>query len=588
MKFCKKILLVFLVLMMTACGPKAPEEPQITFTPGTYTGTGNSIGGQLKIDVTFDETSITDLVLVETHDTKGVCEQAFEIMKERIVNGQTLNVDAASGATMSSKAILAAVEDTVAQANGSVESLKQKAHYPANETLEKRTLETDVVVVGAGMAGLSAGISALQNGADVILVEKLDIVGGTSTFAGGGLSGSPNEEDEAAYLAQLNYLDSLFEDSKYPEEHMIQTLASNQAETHQWLSELGIGFYYAAGGKTGYPIGVGSFAVPEGYHGGDYQILRLKQMFLENGGTLLTGTPAASLIYEDNTVKGIIAKDAQGEIEILAEDVILASGGFGRNKEMLAQYVPDGTDDITTTAVGNTGDGILMAQEIGADVYDEMHLMGCAGKWYPLDLFNYVYLSDSPVTGIYVGSDGLRRIDEDNLNYVVHAKFFEDGQDYYWSIYTEEMLAAAEKMDRVNKGIEFDSTKYVKADSIEELAEKSGIDVENLVNTITVYNQYCADQMDPEFGKSAANLIPFTEGPYYAIYTANVAIGTNGGLVTNEMAQVLDAQGNAIDHLYAAGEISYHGFLNVSYCGGYALSIDVTMGKIAGEQAAKN
>lgn len=588
MKKCKKILLIFLVLLMTACTPKESVESKITFTPGSYTGSASSIGGELKVEVTFDDTTIQNLILVETHDTKGVCEQAFEIIKERIINGQTLNVDVASGATMSSRAILAAVEDTVNQANGSVDLLKQKDMYPSYESLDKRVMDTDVVVVGAGMAGLSAGISALENGANVILVEKLDIVGGTSTFAGGGVSGSPNEEDEEAYLAQLNYLDSLFEDSKYPEEKMIQTLASNQAETHQWLNELGIGFYYANGGKTGYPIGVGSFAVPEGYHGGDYQILSLKKVFQEKGGVILTGTPAISLIHEDNTVKGIRAMDKQGEIEIHAEDVVLASGGFGRNKEMVAKYIPDGIDDITTTAVGNTGDGITMALEVGADLYEDMHLMGCAGKWYPLDLFNYVYLSDTPVTGIYVDDNGLRRIDEDNLNYIVHAKFFEDGQDYYWAIYTEEMLAQADKLELVNQGITYDDTKYIKADSIVELAEKSGINADNFINTINNYNQYCANQEDPEFNKLASNLISFEEGPYYAVYTANIAIGTNGGLVSNENAQVLNTQGDIIEHLYAAGEISNHGFLNVSYCGGYALSIDVTMGKIAGEHAAKN
>lgn len=448
------------------------------------------------------------------------------------------------------------------------------------------SLSTDVVVVGGGSAGLAAAIEARAHGADVILLEKLPFLGGSSLVSGGGLVAAGTRMQQEADIedsAEALVADWLAE-QEYgregvapAEDAFVELIAQKGYEITAWLEdEIGVEF--------GPRAGLGRYHAPA--EGRGYGLIGPMQQKAEELGTqILLETPAVALLTDGSgRVTGVEAVRADGSgLTIEAGAVILATGGFPHNQDLMEEFVPDAAHSTTYSTPGATGDGLLMAREVGADIIESAWVIGYVGS----------ILNDRPYydpinrmawgNGLHVNSLGLRFGDESLPYYRYFVEMAENGDSYYYLIYDasgdQELLAEA-----IEAGVAW------KADSIEELAAEAGIwagnGVDGLVQTVERYNRFAEQGLDEDFDKNPDHLEPLTTAPFYAVVMEPNNIGTMGGPRITLDGEVLDTNGEVIPGLYAAGEVANKQFYQDMYVGGSALAVSLTMGKITGAHAA--
>ena len=641
------LLLCFaLALGFAACAPQetavspTPDAAEgsdapALYTPGTYTASAAGNNGTVTVAVTFTETAISAVEVTAHSETPGIGDAAIEQIPGAIVGGQTLAVDAVSGATNTSNAILDAVEDCVEQAGGDVAALKAAAAEKPAST-ETTELSAGVVVVGGGGAGLTAAIAAAQEGAEVILIEKAGVLGGNTIMSGGGLNtadpvrqGSTEMSESmrnqlAGYLeydpagfgdfaAELEtlktqiqeYLDSgetyLFDS---PELHMIQsyegskrtgldgtvvtpdhdllaTLCNQTLPTCEWLETLGVQF------KDTLSTAVGALwqRTHDVEGGASALIATLEESAEAQGVTILTQTRGTEILMEDGRAVGVRAEDASGnEVLLHAKNgVVLATGGFASNAEMVMEY-NNYWPDLSATmpcdgAAGCTGDGIVMAQAAGANL---------VGMGF-IQILPICTVDGQAIRGtqnkIYVNQEGVRFVNEnDERDKLVTAILGQTGgRMYAIGDATQYELQGEEKLNAlIEKGY------ACVADTIEDLAAQMeslfGVDAEAFLKTVANYNSYVDAQEDPEFGRY--NFIgKIEEAPFVAIMEAPALHHTMGGVQIDTETRVLNADGAAIPGLYAAGEVT-GGIHAGNRLGGNAVADAMTFGRIAGQSAA--
>lgn len=641
MKVKKELALLLSGAMLTqlcACGgtpatestqPTGTEEPSVTeFIPGTYEGTATSIGGTITLNVTFDKEKVTNVESVKMSDTRYVFEQAFSDIVPAILEGQTLNVDTVSGATYSSYAILTAVKNAAEQA-GAAEVLKSAPAYTKAVKTDFET-ESDVLVIGAGLSGLTAALSAQEAGAKVTILEKLDVVGGSSMLSEGSFVGTTEESSVEKAIKNLEVTAEYLPTEHTLDMEKITATMNTLPEAHTWLKDTfsNNGFvpygdngmlinpddgmmlvtyikdFYRGDGNGGTVNTVDDrwnldctlvmSSADNGYHGADYVLKVLVNQFLENGGTIYTATPATELLTDTNGgVIGAKAEHNGEELTFTADSVILACGGAGRNTELLIER---DQEDETYACIGDTGDAITMGVAIGAAVYEDQRILTNSGRIYPINLYDGVAYSQTPFSSIYVDDDGNRQVAEDVWMTLIHGVFRTEGRDHYWSIANADVLndcvveyGAADiygmnMLELVESRLDTYSKYYVKADTIEELAEK--LNMPDLPATLEKYNESARNGVD-EFGKTEEYLKEMSEGPYYAVYATQYGPGTCGGVVTDAECHVLSEDGAVIPNLYAVGEASNGGFFTEAYMCTHMLGICLTTGRIAGQNAVK-
>ena len=551
--------LVLAVSLFTACasGGSSSESPAAQYKAGTYTATVDGRNGPLTVEGVFTEDAIESLTVTSHSETEGISDGAIQDLPQQIVDAQSLQVDVVAGATM----------------------------------------EADVVVAGSGLTGISAALAAQQEGASVILIEKLPFVGGISQTAAGGIAvpseNGSNVEDYVNF--RLNQNAGIFKDTYvegYPDETMVRTLAENSYDALTWLGENGLQYVTFDVGYQGYDLTYALFAYGEEWQApnvGGYALTALADRFVENGGTLITECAATSIVMENGKVAGLKAEGNSGKYTFTCPSVVLATGGFGASEEMVEQYAPAYSGEYNTTLSGNTGDAITMGLEVGADVYTSGFMMGGTGHTYMTvaDLEATYADHTTPKTSVYLNPLGLRVNSEDPVSYTPSANYVNpDGEDYYWAILNEEQAQSTGYIQYIDEIMASGGDAY-KADSLDKLANMIRMPAANLRYSMNRYNQFCENGVDEDYSKSADYLVKMEEGPWYAVKATMTYFGTVGGLVTNENAEVLTPEGTAIPGLYTAGEASNGGFFNMSYSGGFALSIDATMGRISGTNAAK-
>lgn len=596
MKFKKSLsMLLCIILMLGIVGctkdiptdaPKDNINSETTFKPGTYTATSKGNNGDVTVEVVFDEKSIVSVTVKEHSETPGLSDTPIQRIPSSIVEGQTLSVDTVAGATMTSNAILAGVEDCVKQAGGDVDVLKAAASNN-DESVSETELTTDIVVVGGGGTGLAAAASAYENGADVILLEKLAAVGGSTALSGGGISatGSRFQEELGIKDTKESWMTLWKErqntsnpDGKYPDYDRVDKFMDEAIKTTHWLVD-------TIKHKYGKIEGFGFDPVPRLHFpdGGNGSALtgNIEKYITEKGVKILTETKVTELITNSNgDVIGVIAEGKDGKIKVNAKKVILAAGGFAKNEELLNRFIPEmaGTAELSAATVGSTGDGILMAEKIGAALYEDPWVIGL---------------------GITSRVPELRILDWDSSKILVNEKgerFFNEASHY--SIVTNEV--AGEKsvwMILDSKESNIKATELFKSalpneeiatgNTIEELANAMGVPTDSLTDTIKTFNEGCETEND-QFGKMKEMLVPVNAGPYYALRFYPKTMGTFGGVKTDECYRVLREDGSIINNLYAGGECSNRNMYNQVYMSGSAVQLAVTSGRISGEHAAKS
>ena len=618
--------LLCLAMLLTMCSFAMAEA-------GTYTGVGDSeIGGKgaIEVSVTVDENGVvTDIQVTKNGDTAGIADAAVEAMPDRIMAAQSANVDGVSGATMTSEAIKMAVLDAVTAAG--LDTVKWST-YAATEAAkaDDATYNTDIVIIGAGGAGMTAALTAAEKGADVIILESQAAVGGNSVRATGGMNAADtpaqdeNEFGESAGVektlktARTTYADNVtitklaeevekqwadyqanpvgyFDSDELMEldtmiggkginnPELVEELADESADGVEWLKKYGInltsvGSFGGASVKRihrpvnaeGKTIAVGSYMIP-----------LLEKACEENDKISIQLETTATTILTDENGKavGVKAVGATGnEVTVNAKAVILATGGFGANLDMVAELVPALKGFMTTNAAGAQGQGIEMAQALGAATVDMDQI-----QIHPTVQFDTAALITEGLRGdgaVLINAEGKRFIDEVGTRDVVSAAEIAQPGSYSYLVVDQAMLDKSSVIaGYVKRGFVFQGNTY------EELAEALGVDAATFAETMNTWNTYVEAKNDPDFGRTSFAQ-PLNTAPYYAIKVTAGVHHTMGGLVINTDTEVLKADGTAIAGLYAAGEVT-GGVHGANRLGGNAVADFVVFGRIAGEEAAE-
>ena len=579
----KKLLCLFLTLALVLASAAAFSEAQpeaALFTPGTYSGEAQGIFVPVKVMVKVSESEIQTVLIDATGETPELGGVAAEKMAMSIMKAQTPNVDTVSGATVTSKAIIAAATQALESAGADISVLDANRKDTGNAGPKaEKTIDTEIVIIGAGGAGMTAAIMLQQAGKDFVILEKMPYVGGNTTKATGGMNASEThyqkeqgiEDSNALFAADTMKGGHALNDSK-----LVAVMANKSAEAIDWLDTIGaelpkISF---SGGAS-----VNRIHAPEDGSGvGAFLVDRFSAKLKELGVEVMLETAATELITDaEGKITGVKAESPDAAYTINAKAVILATGGFGANEEMYTTYRPDLKGTVTTNAPGATGDGIVMAQALGADLVDIEQI-----QLHPTVEQTTSILITESVRGdgaILVNQSGVRFTNELLTRDAVSAAELEQEGSYAYVIFDQKLrdnLKAIEKY--VKSGI------TVQADTIEGLAEQLGIDPATLAKTLADWNEIVKNQHDPDFGRTTGMNEDLSTAPYYAIKIAPGIHHTMGGVKIDTDAQVINTEGKAIPGLFAAGEVC-GGVHGGNRLGGNAVADIVIFGRIAAESA---
>lgn len=597
------------------------------FTAGTYTAGAQGNNGPVKVSVTFTESAIEKVEILEHAETKGLSDPAIEQIPEAIVTYQSLGVDTVSGATNTSNAILNAVADCVAQAGGDVEALKA---VPAGEAEEIPVLQdttVDVLVIGGGGAGLSAALSATQNGASVVLIEKTGALGGNTFICGGAFNtydpegqkdipmtealGSAVEKvlahedvseahaalkaevqkqwDEYKASGRTNLFDS-------PEWHALQSLdagdyegnvelvralTANTLDTLHWLANNGVTWSDEVSTVVG-ALWNRSHQTPN-TSGADI-VAALETNARANGVEIFLDTKGEELVVEDGKVTGAVVTNAKGEkVTVKAnKGVIMATGGFARNVEMRVKYNTQweyiGENLPSNNAIGETGDGIVMGEAAGANLVG----MGWI-QLMPLNTISGGGISGYVNSSMFFNQEGKRFVAEDGRRDVLAKAALEQTNQMFYVLCDAK---EAELRGVPQQALDFmvQNKMIYSGNTIAELAENINVPAEALEKSVEEFNALVKAGKPDEYGRTLwENTIEV--GPFYAPAFSPAVHHTMGGLEINVNAEVLNTEGQVIEGLYAAGEVT-GGIHGTNRVGGNAVPDALTFGKIAGANAA--
>lgn len=602
------------------------------FTPGTYTGTAKGLNGDIVAHVTVSADKIEGITFDEHKESIGISDPAFDKLPNAILEHQSVAVDAIAGCTISSNAVLEAVKMALLEAGASEADITKTVVAESKEK-ESYEYEADVVIVGAGGAGMTAAYEVLKSGGSVVILEKTAAVGGNTIAAGSALNGADSKRQEQMSMNEAeiekiedvlalepvdDYMKSWQEivqkdleqykaDGKTylydsPALHKLQTyiggdyvgnpelidrFAEEAAISVTYLEELGTVW------KDDVTAAIGATwnrsHMPEGEPWGNKGaafVLPQAAKVEELGGEVKLEHKAESLIVEDGRVIGVVGTTSDGDsFEARGKNgVIIATGGFGANVEMRQKYNtmwPNLDESVRTTNVASaTGDGIVMAEEIGANLVgmEWIQMITNADKQdFSASINNF----------IYVNAEGERYVREDGRrDEIASATLAQTDSFCYWicdSQEADERLGGVTYAGFVIDEL-IDGELMFKADTLNELAEQLEIDFATLEKTVEEYNSYVEAQKDP-LGRQLFG-VKIEKGPFYANRVTAKVHHTMGGIEIDADTHVLNQEGNVIPGLYAAGEVT-GGIHGANRLGGNAIADVVSFGKIAGQEIMK-
>jgi len=582
---CGVILLVFLVANIIASHTvKTVGDANVSAEAQTLSGSAVGRNGPVDVEVVADADRIYQIRVTGHQETEGIGSVAVADLPVAIYENQSLEVDAIAGATITSDAIKAAVISALE--SGGLDPAVFQREVAVAAPVEKTDveLECDVVVVGAGGAGLTASVLATQQGADVILLEKMPFVGGNSLRAEGGMNAAGTKLE-----AELGLDDSTVEnfvadtlrlghDLANPE--LVQTLAENSSDAIEWLKTVDAQFtgVKATGGCEGRKY----LHQPEGGVAvGEYLVAKLKAQAEKLGIDVRVNTKATEILMENGQAVGVKAEDAEHNYTIHAKSVVLTTGGFGANFELMASYDPSLANAVTTNHSGAQGDGIMMAQAVGADTVDMEQI-----QLHPTVIQSdgsLVSESFRSLGAIVVNTEGKRFVNDLAGRDVVSQAELKQPDGYCFIIFDQNLVDHLALSQRF-----IDGGYAVSGETYEELAQNMGLAgeaVQNFVNTMDTWNKSVANGIDEEFGRNNGMDDDLSTAPFYAIKIAPGIHHTMGGIKINSSAEVIDTEGNVIPGLFAAGETTggIHGGNRV---GGNAVCDFIVFGRIAGQSAS--
>ena len=612
-------------MFLTACGGSASSTSAAGGVSGSFTGTAKGMG-EVSVTLTLTDNVITDCTAKGDEETSGIGSVVIEQFPGEVVEGNTINLDSISGATITSNAFVEAAKAALTEAGLNPDDYMAKADKTANG--ETVSYDADVVVIGAGGAGMTAAMTAADAGQKVVILESQAMVGGNSARATGGMNAAKtvyqdeNEFDQAAgvektlataaekyadnetitalaktvseqwaaYQAnptgyfdsvELMELDTMVGGKGINDPELVKTLCEGTADAIDWLDENGITLHNVSsfGGASvkrihrpvndeGKVVSVGSYMIP-----------LLEENCKKAGVQILLNTTANEILTDaSGAAVGIKATGSTGEtVTVNAKAVVLTTGGFGANLDMVTEYKPELKGFMTTNAAGAQGQGIEMATAIGAGTVDMDQI-----QIHPTVEANTAALITEGLRGdgaVLINAEGKRFIDEVGTRDVVSAAEIAQTGSYSWLVVDQAMVDASSVIQGyIKKGY------TVTGETYEELGKAMGVDEAAFAETMKTWNGYVEAKNDPDFGRTSfAN--PLNNGPYYAIKVTAGVHHTMGGVTINSATEVLKEDGTVIPGLFAAGEVT-GGVHGANRLGGTAVADFVVFGRIAGESAA--
>lgn len=594
-KLIKMVLALTLCLSLGACTQETSTETAISsvassLKDGTYTGTAHGHNSTIDVEVTVKDGALANVNVTGEEETNGIGDLAINMIVDKMNESKSTNVDTISSATISSLGIKNAVKNALEQAGADDTYFSNEPQVSFEKANYEDSYDYDVVIVGAGGAGLSAAIEAANAGASVALLEKTFAVGGNTLVSGGGLNapGTKHQLDKGIEDSVEKFAEDTYNaGDKEADFELVQVMAENALDATNWLiDEINVEFMpdrlQQFGGHS-----VPRALIPVGNHG-DELILKLEDAAQEAGVDIYRNVKAEEIIMNDNRASGINADYDGQKITFNAnKGVILATGGFASNVEMREQYNPDyGSQFKTTARAISTGDGIKMAEAVGAQLVD-MEFIQVYPTCNPLTgIISYVANSRMD-GGILLNKEGTRFVDEMGRRDVISHAILDQTDAVGYLVWGQEVENIGH-MTEVH-AVEFqnwiDSDLLYVADTLEDAAEHFGLDAAKMKETIDAYNESIKDGLDEDFNKTSS-LVSIAEGPFYIQKVVPSSHHTMGGVKINADAQVIDVNGNPIEGLYAAGEVvgDIHG---TNRLGGNAITDCVVFGRIAGVNASK-
>ena len=608
------------------CGAKSASTSSDAGVSGDFTATAKGFGGDVSVTLTLTDGAITGCTAEGKDETEGVGSQAIAKMPGEIAESGSIAVDGVSGATITSTAIQEAAAAALTAAGLNPDDYKTAVEKDA--AAEDSTVDADVVVVGAGGAGMTAAITAAAEGKSVVILESQSMVGGNSVRATGGMNaGKTVYQDEnefgesagvektlktaaekyadnetitalaktvseqwAAYQAnptgyfdsvELMELDTMIGGKGINDPELVETLCANSADAIDWLDEHGITLHNVSsfGGASVKRIHRPVNAEGKTVSVGSYMIPLLQENCEKAGVKMMLDTTATEILTDANgAAVGVKATGASGEtVTVNAKAVVLATGGFGANLDMVVKYKPELKGFMTTNAPGIQGQGIEMAQAIGAATVDMDQI-----QIHPTVEANTAALITEGLRGdgaILINEEGQRFIDEVGTRDVVSAAEIAQTGSYSWLVVDQAMADASSVIQGyIKKGYTVTGSTY------EELGKAMGVDAAAFAETMEKWNGYVEAKNDPDFGRTSfAN--PLNTAPYYAVKVTAGVHHTMGGLKINANTEVLNEKGEVIPGLFAAGEVA-GGVHGANRLGGNAVADFTVFGRIAGAAAS--
>ena len=608
------------------CGAKPASTSSDAGVSGDFTGTAKGFGGDVSVTLTLTDGAITGCTAEGKDETQGVGSEAIAKMPGEIAESGSIAVDGVSGATVTSTAIKEAAAAALTAAGLNPDDYETAVEKTGSA--EDSTVDADVVVVGAGGAGMTAAITAAAEGKSVVILESQSMVGGNSVRATGGMNaGKTVYQDEnefgesagvektlktaaekyadnetitalaktvseqwAAYQAnptgyfdsvELMELDTMIGGKGINDPELVETLCANSADAIDWLDEHGITLHNVSsfGGASVKRIHRPVNAEGKTVSVGSYMIPLLQENCEKAGVKMMLDTTATEILTDANgAAVGVKATGASGEtVNVNAKAVVLASGGFGANLDMVVKYKPELKGFMTTNAPGIQGQGIEMAQAIGAATVDMDQI-----QIHPTVEANTAALITEGLRGdgaVLINAEGKRFIDEVGTRDVVSAAEIAQTGSYSWLVVDQAMVDASSVIQGyIKKGY------TVTGETYEELGKAMGVDAAAFAETMDKWNGYVEAKNDPDFGRTSfAN--PLNTAPYYAVKVTAGVHHTMGGLKINANTEVLNEKGEVIPGLFAAGEVT-GGVHGANRLGGNAVADFTVFGRIAGAAAS--
>lgn len=564
----KKVILwlVTLSLIFTVgCTPKevnTKENNTETHSEGSinsYEGKGTGYGGEIKLELITEGDKMVDIEIISDEETSPIMSRAFPIIRERILEAQSPIVDSVSGATFTSFGVKAAVAEAAKGYGKDFGKISFSTQGPETKRRDLEPVKTELLIVGGGPAGLAAAISAKESGVeDIILVEKLDILSGNGKFDMNffDMINSKAQKERGIDVTIEDFIKS--KESAADSGERVKVWAQGANEVDEWLRSFGVNLNYSYG-ETNHMAESDAYA---GEHIQDGMEKKVKELGID----VRTGTKGLDLIFDGNKVVGVKVQQKNDHYDILADAVILATGGFSANKDLLAKYAPGAEKVETSNQMGATGDFVPVFEKNNLQL-ENMDV---------LSVFKMIIKGRRDLTGagdgfIFVNENSERFVDETSSGLELAHTILEQPNGKVYYIYDQRLYDSFYRLKKHN-----DLGYHEKADTLEELAEKLGINPGKLVESVETYNKAVDGEVQDPFRKE-----PFAEkleGPYYGVQVESAIHMTKGGVSANEKTEVLNTNKEVVEGLYAAGEVTN---TSAAYSGA------VVFGRISGKEAAE-